>query len=67
MRRVIRRGSRRCSAPAVLRDDSGASTFEWALLLAAIVLPATGILVMCFHILTDRYRVMASVNALPFP
>jgi len=48
-------------------DEAGATTLEWALLLAAIALPSYFILRMALAALVDYYRMMTLINALPFP
>jgi Flp pilus assembly pilin Flp len=51
----------------VLADESGATTFEWTLLLAAIAIPSLAIIIMCLDILMAYYEMMTTMNALPFP
>ncbi len=48
-------------------DESGATTLEWALLLAAVALPSYWTIRMALHLLTDHYRMMTMINSLPFP
>lgn len=48
-------------------SESGATTLEWALLLAAIALPSYFILSVALAMLVDYYRMMTTLNALPFP
>ncbi len=48
-------------------DDSGATTLEWALLLAAIAIPSYWIIKQSLILLTDYYRMMTTLNGLPFP
>lgn len=55
----------RCSRKAP--DDEGATTLEWTLLLAAIALPSYFIINLCVNLLVDHYRMMTTLNALPFP
>jgi len=50
-----------------LNDQQGATTLEWALLLAAIALPSWFIIRMALATLVGHYRMMAALNALPFP
>jgi Flp pilus assembly pilin Flp len=52
---------------AVLDDQTGATTLEWALLLAAIALPSWFIIRTALATLVGHYRMMAALNALPFP
>jgi len=49
------------------RDTRGATTLEWALLLAAIALPSYVIFVMLLETLVAHYRMMVMLNHLPFP
>lgn len=51
----------------LLRDESGATTLEWALLLAAVVLPSYFILQTALATVVEYYRMMTTLNALPFP
>lgn len=51
----------------ILRDQAGATSLEWALLLFAIGLPAYYIVRMTLEILLAHYRLMTTLNALPFP
>lgn len=57
----------RKSPATVLADEQGAMTLEWALLLAAIALPAYVIFIMMLNTLVEYYRMMTTLNALPFP
>jgi Flp pilus assembly pilin Flp len=52
---------------ALLRNESGATTLEWALLLAAVVLPSYFILQTALATVVEYYRMMTTLNALPFP
>ena len=49
------------------RDDSGQTTLEWALLLAAIALPSYGIIVLALDTLVAYYGMMSWLTNLPFP
>ncbi len=51
----------------LIKEDSGATTLEWALLLAAIGLPSYFILQACLGILVDHYRMTTTLLALPLP
>ncbi len=51
----------------LLGNRQGATTLEWALLLAAIALPSWFIIRMALATLAGHYRMMAALNALPFP
>lgn len=57
----------RKSPLAVLADEKGAATLEWALLLAVVALPAYAIFTMMLNTLVEYYRMMTTLNALPFP
>ena len=59
-------GSDRASEVRQL-DECGATTLEWAMLLAGIALPAYFIINICLNLLVDHYRMMTTLNALPFP
>lgn len=48
-------------------DQSGATTLEWALLLAAVAIPSYYIMTMALETLLGHYRMMTALNALPFP
>lgn len=48
-------------------DNSGATTLEWALLLGAIALPSYFIIRMALETLVEYYRMMTTLNGLPFP
>lgn len=48
-------------------DDAGATTLEWALLLAAIALPSYFAIKLTLQLLTDHYRMMTTLNGIPFP
>ncbi len=49
------------------RDEAGATTLEWALLLAAIGLPSYYIFQLALATLVGHYQLITTVNALPFP
>ncbi len=49
------------------RDQRGATTLEWALLLAGIGLPAVVIMISALNLLVAHYRMMTLLNSLPFP
>ncbi len=50
-----------------LADESGATTLEWALLLAAVAIPSYWLIQIALAYLIDLYRMQATLNALPFP
>lgn len=56
-----------CTRTTLWRDEAGATTLEWALLLAAIALPSYWIIKVALQLLTDHYRMMTTINGLPFP
>lgn len=64
---------RRCSAIACYhlarwhRDEQGATTLEWTLLLAAIAIPAYGIIRIALAALIGQYQMLTMLNGLPFP
>ncbi len=49
------------------QEEKGATTLEWALLLAGIGLPAVVIMTAALNLLVEYYRLMTFVNSLPFP
>ncbi len=49
------------------RDVSGATMLEWTLLLAVIVLPSYAIIRMALSVLVAHYRLIVTLNGLPFP
>ena len=49
------------------RDESAATTLEWALLLAAIGLPSYFIIQLAIDTLVGHYQMMTMINSLPFP
>jgi hypothetical protein len=51
----------------LVKEDSGATTLEWGLLLAAIALPSFFILQACLGLLVDHYRMTTTLLALPLP
>ena len=52
---------------AVVADESGATTFEWTLLLAAIAIPSLAIITMALDILIAYFEMMTTMNGLPLP
>jgi len=52
---------------AIVDDESGTTTLEWLLLLGAIALPSIYILTMSLGAVVDYYRMMTTLNSLPFP
>ena len=54
--------------PASLaKNQRGATMLEWTLLLAAIALPSYFIIKMVLSALVGQYRMMTTLNGLPFP
>jgi len=51
----------------LLSDERGAATLEWALLLAAIALPACYVIGKATDALVWNYQMMTLINSLPFP
>lgn len=54
-------------SPSPLRDDRGATTLEWTLLLVAIAIPSYYLIRLGVELLVSHYQMMSSLNALPFP
>ncbi len=52
---------------SLLSDQTAATTLEWALLLAAIALPSYFAIKLSLQLLTDHYRMMTTLNGIPFP
>ncbi|MAE61063.1 MAG: hypothetical protein CMJ49_06870 [Planctomycetaceae bacterium] len=50
-----------------LGEQSGATTLEWALLLAFIALPSYYVIQLALGILVGHYRILTTMNALPLP
>lgn len=48
-------------------DQNAATTLEWALLLAAIGLPAVLLSRLALNILVGHYQMQSLINSLPFP
>lgn len=55
---------RRLSLPM---DERGATSLEWALVLAAVALPSYFILKTLLFTLLGYYQMMTALNAMPFP
>lgn len=51
----------------LLTDESGATTLEWSMLLAAIAIPSYFIIELCVDVLVGHYQMMTMLNSLPFP
>lgn len=54
-------------AGTLATDDRGATTLEWALLLAGLGLPAYGIFNLALNLLVAHYQMMTTLNGLPLP
>jgi len=73
----LRDGLRRCAQRLKNRwhrllaeyhgNTRGATTLEWALLLAAVALPSYVIFMLLLETLVAHYRMMVMLNHLPFP
>lgn len=50
-----------------LLGDRGATTLEFALLLAAVVLPSYAIIRLGLQLVAEHFRLIATLNALPTP
>ncbi len=51
----------------LVKEDSGATTLETALLLAVIAVPSYYILNACLGMLVDHYKMTTTLLALPLP
>ena len=51
----------------LMRDESGTTTLEWALLLGAIALPSVYFFAMCLGVIVDDYRMMTQLSGLAMP
>lgn len=51
----------------VALEESGATTLEWTLLLAAIAIPSLAITRLALEVLLAYFEMMSTLNALPFP
>jgi len=51
----------------VMADETGEATIEWALVLAAIVLPMFFIFRICLDLLVAHYQMVTFMETLPFP
>ena len=49
------------------QDETGATSLEWTLLLAAIALPSYWIIQLALATLVGHYQMMTTINSLPFP
>jgi len=49
------------------RDETAATTLEWGLLLAAVVLPSYFLIKLIIDTLVGYYQMMTMINSLPFP
>ncbi len=64
---MITKTSQKNDANADIDFEIGATTLEWALLLASVALPAFVLIRLALLLLTDHYRMMTIINSLPFP
>jgi len=69
IQKTWRRGGRRAVVAALRahRGVRGATMLEWALLLVAIALPSYFIMRIALEALVGHYRLVTTVNGLPFP
>ena len=51
----------------IIDDESGTTTLEWLLLVGAIALPSIYSMTMALGAVVDYYRMMTTLNSLPFP
>jgi len=47
--------------------EQGATTLEWALMLGVIAVPSYVLISVGLRLLVDHYRMMTTLNGLPFP
>ena len=52
---------------ALARDQRGATSLEWALLLGAIAIPSYYLIQAGLEALVAHYEMITTLNALPFP
>jgi hypothetical protein len=52
---------------SALTDERCSTTIEWMLLLAVVGLPSLLIFNTALNTLVEYYRMMTTINALPFP
>jgi Flp pilus assembly pilin Flp len=52
---------------ALHRDDSGQTTIEYALVIAAVGIPAITVFGWLVTILAENYRMLTFLELLPFP
>ncbi|XAL99293.1 hypothetical protein OT109_17140 [Phycisphaeraceae bacterium D3-23] len=50
-----------------IREERGATTLEWVLLLAAIGIPTLGIIIYGLMTLAGHYGLVTTMNQMPFP
>ncbi len=69
LQHAIRRARRRAAVVIgrLHRDNRGATMLEWVLLLAAIALPSYFIMQLALAALVGHYRMVTTINSLPFP
>lgn len=51
----------------ILREERGATTLEWVLLLAAIGIPTLAIIIYGLITLAAHYGLVTTFNQMPFP
>lgn len=54
-------------SPSPLKNQRGATALETVLLLGVIGVPSWFLLMLLLNILTGHYRMMTTINSLPFP
>ena len=52
---------------SLITDERGATSLEWALLLAGIGVPSFYVIRACIDALVGHYQMMTMINSLPFP
>lgn len=64
---VVGSGAKAKTLRALVEDESGTTTLEWLLLLGAIAIPSIYIFTISLNAVVDYYRMMTTLNSLPFP
>lgn len=64
---LVGSGTKPKTLRALVEDESGTTTLEWLLLLGAIAIPSIYIFTISLNAVVDYYRMMTTLNSLPFP
>lgn len=51
----------------IRHDESGSTTLEYVMLMAAIAIPSVFVMNMVLNLIVENYRLMILLNSLPFP